>query len=101
MQDETIECVKVSMQLNLELEGTHSLEKEYVDNLCSAFSFWYKTFIVDNSTLMVDIFFPANNYIYHSDFNAIIKTFALQHGYLILHSYIVEMPYVDAICLDV
>ncbi|MBO4233874.1 hypothetical protein OKE68_04465 [Riemerella anatipestifer] len=100
MVSENIECMMVALQLHLEVANTHSLEKEFVHHLCSAFSFWYDTHIPDEHSLFVNIYFPANNYIFHSDFNDIIKTFALHHGYYILHSKLIEMPYSDLVCLD-
>lgn len=95
-----VKCFKISMQLNLEEPNTHALEKKYIHHLCSAFHFWYKTFSSDEDTFHAYIYFPANNYLYHSDFNSIIKTYALQHGYYILHSEITEIPYSDSVCLD-
>lgn len=95
-----IKCIKVSLQFNLELPDTHSLEKETLHNLCSAFYFWYDTFVGNEHTLHANIYFPANNIIYQADFNNIIKTYAVFHGVYILNSEIIEIPYSDQICLD-
>lgn len=97
---DSIECIKVSLQLNLEAPNTHSNEKKYLHNLCSAFSFWYETFSPDEYTFHAYIYFPKNNILFHSDYANVIKSFALLHQYYILNSQAVEIEYTDEICLD-
>ena len=96
---DSIECIKVSLQLNLETANTHSIEKKYLHNLCSAFSFWYETYSPDEYTFHAYVYFPKNSF-YQNDYASIIKTFALLHQYYILNSKNVEIDYTDEICLN-
>ena len=95
-----IQCLKISLQLDLEVSNTHSIEKDNIHHLCSAFSFWYETFSPDENTFHAYIYFPKDNFLCSADYMNIIKTFALLHGYYILNSKIVEIDCTDNVCLD-
>lgn len=95
-----VECVKIRFQLYMDMPDFHKYEVERVHSLCSAFFFWYESKTGNENLLFVDFYYPVNNYFLSSEFNTIIKTFAVMHGYQYLGVEQVKIPYTEAICLS-